>query len=68
MNITRHEHDRALELCSNKNATEDEKRFLSWFASMYAANERVSKNDIMRFNHLSGSSLNPTANPIDERG
>jgi hypothetical protein len=59
MKLSRPDHDFALKACADPRSTEEEKDFLSYMASMYAANEPITKEEYSRLQRLTGGFLSP---------
>jgi len=57
MLLTKNDHKFLLKACADKRATDEEKEFMSYMASMAAAAEEVSAEDAHRVAQLTGSIL-----------
>lgn len=66
MKLSLSDHNFCLKACADPRATAEEQNFLSFMASMYAANEHVSRNDYNRMQELTGGHLSLTM-PIFNR-
>lgn len=66
MKLTLQDHKFCLKACADSRATDEEKLFLSTMASLYGANEDVSRSDYLRMQALTGGALSLTV-PIFDR-
>lgn len=67
MMLSMTDYDFCMRAVSDPRATEEEREFLAYAASLAIANEPVTRSEYLRVQVLTGGAISPTVTPIFDR-